>query len=480
MRKLWVAAATVLLGLALAPAASVAKGVGFAPPQYVDTEQAGGEPILLTDPSHHTIVYSAHEGTTHLYREGFFSPLGDVHFLGNYRNQVLLWTSKDGGASWQRVDFGGGFRTDPTKNSGFSDPDLTMDEGGRMYGTGINLVNDSLFASDDGGMRWDKGTAQCHDGDRPWLAGGKAGEVYMATDPAEDQLNHRVFMSEDGGQTCSATGVPDFGTYKPTGESYNGFGKLLYQPGTGRLAEPEVYMDDNGNVDGVGAGTWSPGDPAFTPHKIASTRMTAHWPAMAMDRAGTLYVVWDTDERQAGTSGGCNDAATPAPNTIRLSYSKDFGQTWSAPAAVAHPGNARAVWPWVMAGDPGKVSVVWYQTASGELPDLDCQTAHLFVYDANLQKADTGHPSGSPVNASGRPIHDNSVCQGGTTCVATGQDRRLGDFFSNALDERGCVIIGTADTMLRDPITGGVLPTSRPLFIRQNAGPALIGRNTCG
>jgi len=39
--------------------------------------------------------------------------------------------------------------------------------------------------------------------------------------------------------------------------------------------------------------------------------------------------------------------------------------------------------------------------------------------------------------------------------VATGQDRRLGDYFTNALDARGCVLISTADTRLVDPTTAG-------------------------
>ena len=48
-----------------------------------------------------------------------------------------------------------------------------QDAGGRVYNTGIDLVNDALFSSVDGGKSWDRGTAQC-DGDRPWLAGAKA------------------------------------------------------------------------------------------------------------------------------------------------------------------------------------------------------------------------------------------------------------------------------------------------------------------
>ncbi|MEA2427481.1 MAG: hypothetical protein QOF37_1109, partial [Thermoleophilaceae bacterium] len=129
----------VLLALAVPAAASA---VGFSPPQFVDRELAGGEPLTIADPVHHTIVYTSHEGTTHLYRPGIFAPLP---FGVNYRNQVNIWTSSDDGASWQRTGVAGA-SADPTKSNGFSDPDLTMDAGGRIYNTGINLVSDSLFS----------------------------------------------------------------------------------------------------------------------------------------------------------------------------------------------------------------------------------------------------------------------------------------------------------------------------------------------
>jgi hypothetical protein len=248
----------------------------------------------------------------------------------------------------------------------------------------------------------------------------------------------------------------------------------------GKLIEPVVYADANGKTDAVGAGTWSPGDAAFTPHKIAPTTMFAHWPALSLDSAGTTYLVWDTDARQAGTSGGCSGAASPAPNQIMLAYSKDFGRTWSAPIAVASPSNARVFWPWVVAGDAGKVSVVWYQTEPGELADLDCQAAHVHAYESTIMNATSTRRTAQTVDVVGRYVHFGTVCQGGTTCVATGQDRRLGDFFTNGLDARGCVLVATGDTRLTDPTTGLDYPTARPLFIRQSAGPALRGTGTCG
>src|SRR4051812_6502546 len=172
MKTSWLAAAAA--AFLLIPAAAFAAdgpAIGFDKPVYVDTELAGGEPLVFADYKHGTIIYSSHEGTTHLYRPGFTAPLGDLNFAGNYRNQVNIWTSKDDGKTWQRTVFGQtGFATDPTKNTGFSDPDLTQDEGGRVYDTGIDLANDALFSSNDGGLTWDKGNADCHDGDRPWLA----------------------------------------------------------------------------------------------------------------------------------------------------------------------------------------------------------------------------------------------------------------------------------------------------------------------
>ena len=473
--------AALLVAAAPGSGTVAAAGVRFATPVYIDQQLAGGEPEVVSDRLHGTLVYTSHEGTTHLYRNGLItSPWGDFSFVTNYCNQVNVWTSRDGGVNWFRDRYlGSPCPSSPAINTGFSDPDLTMDAGGRIYNTGIDLANDAVFSSADGGVSWDRGTAQCHDGDRPWLAGGRANEVFMGTDPVEDALNHRVFVSTDGGTTCSATGIPDFGT-TADGGSYTGFGKLFFDQARARLAEPTVYNDANGNQIGIGVSTWSRGDAAFTPHFVArSGPLVGFFPVIAVDRNNTIYSVWTPDQRQAGTAGGCSGAQTPAPNSVQMSFSKDWGKTWSAPATIVKATNARVVWPWVIAGDAGKVSIVWYQTDSGELADLDCQPAHIHAMEATLLNATSSGRSVGVVDAAGRVIHYGTVCQGGTSCVATGKDRRLGDFFTNAIDARGCVLVATGDTMLTDPTTGQEYPTSRPLFIRQNAGPKLVGNGNC-
>lgn len=56
--------------------------------------------------------------------------------------------------------------------------------------------------------------------------------------------------------------------------------------------------------------------------------------------------------------------------------------------------------------------------------------------------------------------------------MATGQDRRLGDFFTDAVDQNGCVMIASGETTT-DPSAA----TSRPLFIQQTNGDSLTGQS---
>src|SRR5438067_12083799 len=157
MKKLLVAAATtaVLGVLTIGGSAGTAlsakpPGVAFGPAVYVDQQLAGGEPEVLADPLHGTLIYTAHEGTTHLYRDGIVSsPWGNFDFIANYCNQVSVWTSRDGGANWFRDRYLGTQCPTNPAYTGFSDPDLTQDAAGRFYNTGIDLANDSLFSSVD-------------------------------------------------------------------------------------------------------------------------------------------------------------------------------------------------------------------------------------------------------------------------------------------------------------------------------------------
>jgi hypothetical protein len=133
----------------------------------------------------------------------------------------------------------------------------------------------------------------------------------------------------------------------------------------------------------------------------------------------------------------------------------------------------------VTAGKAGQVGVVWYQY--DRVTDPDCGTGKVSVMAARITGASTRHPRETVVDAAGRPIHDGAICAGGTACAVTvgvtGEDRRLGDYFTVGTDRRGCVIIATAETTLVDPVTGQRSPISHPLFLRQNKGKGLTGRS---
>jgi hypothetical protein len=451
------AAAAALL-LPVAPAS--AEPVTFHPAQYLDQTFPGGEPVVQVDTVHHTIVYSAHEGTTHIYRPGL-PALETLNFFSAYRNQTKMWVSRDGGVTFKRIDFNGtGFATDPTRNTGFSDPDFAIDASGRIYNTGINLANDALFSSGDGGQTWDKGTIFCSSADRPWLAGGRPGQAWMS---ANTNLGgHEIFESTDGGNSCGTTGI----------KAPGGNGKLYYDHVRDVLIEPAQRSGQ------LGINVIKPGGTATFKGGVGGTSLYAHWPAIAQDGAGTVYLVWDTDERDSSAQSACGDAA-PLPNTVKMVSTKDLGETWSAPVTIAAPTGRRVLWPWVAAGDAGKVSVVWYQT--DKVADLACEGASLSIYHSTVLNADDpARRTMETIDAVGRPISvATSICQNGTLCVATGEDRRLGDFFTNAIDERGCAVIASGDTMIRDAVTGGERHVAAPLYVRQATGPRLIGAGDC-
>src|SRR5438270_12201676 len=265
------------------PATAHAARFGFTRPAFVDTTLAGGEPSVAYAVKSGLLVYTSHEGTTHLFSSGIpGAPAESGGFLANYHNQVNIWTSANNGQTWGLVPFGSA--TDPFA-TGFSDPDLTQDANKNIYNTGIDLANDALFSSQDGGLHWLTGTANCHEGDRPWLAGGGNNEVFLSTDTGES--GHEIFHSTDAGASCSPNAITNNGNV-PGGGTFQGQGKIYYDAKRGALLDPVYYYTSSGTVNGVGIGIL-PGasaafsNPAakFSDVEIAKTTAFSHWPSIS-------------------------------------------------------------------------------------------------------------------------------------------------------------------------------------------------------
>jgi hypothetical protein len=123
--------------------------------------------------------------------------------------------------------------------------------------------------------------------------------------------------------------------------------------------------------------------------------------ASAIDQAGNVYEVY---------SDGVN---------LFYSFSTDHGQTWSGPYQVNQAPSSWAIEPWIAAGAPGKIDVVWYGSSncgSGITDVNTCQSSATWnVYFAQNLDA-LSNPTGfNQVEVTGT-IHEGPVCTNGSGC----------------------------------------------------------------
>lgn len=430
--------------------------LSFEEPTYVDKTRAGGEPLVATLPDGR-LMYSAHAGTTHVFAPEGANP-GSTAFIENYEGQTYIWTSDDNGKTWQ-------FRPrtiapDGVPASGFSDPEIAIDSDGNVYFSEINLANVAVSSSQDNGESY---TLENYFGaimtDRQWMEADRPGELYFVANafgggtgtPPDPSLGHYITKSTDGGKTF-ATNVPDK-------EGGSGLGDIRVDKRTGTVYEAHF----KGGVLSMAAfRNAREGDLVATDTNVVAegVDMLGHWPAFDLDPSGNLYITWDQGE------------TADRPAGIYFASSKDGGRTWSEATRV-NTGKNTAIWPWLAAGDDGRVAVSWLE-ADVELPEHDAETPGEHGWRIRAAATVTGlgcktssTPSFSIATATQEPVHTGTICQGGTTCQAQLIDRRLGDYFSMDVDGTGHMYMGYSDT--RTP--GAV---SLPGFVRQSGGPSLL------
>jgi hypothetical protein len=437
--------------------------LSFEDPTYVDTARAGGEPLVATLPNGR-LLYSAHAGTTHFFTPEAPNP-GTSAFVENYTGQTYIWTSDDNGKTWD-------FRPrtiapDGVPASGFSDPEFAIDSDGNVYFSEINLANVAVSSSQDGGSTY---TLENFFGaimtDRQWMEADRPGELYFVANafgggtgvPPYVGTGHYIAKSKDGGKTFT-TGIPDR-------EGGSGLGDIRVDKRTGTVYEAHFR---GGTLSMAAFRNARQDDLTATDVNVIAEDVTmlGHWPAFDLDPSGNLYITWDqgdSGERDAG---------------VYFASSRDGGRTWSTPVRV-NTGTQTAIWPWLAAGDDGRVAVSWLE-ADVALPDHDAETPGDHGWRIVAAATLTGlgckgsaTPSFTTAVATTEPVHTGTICQGGTTCQAALIDRRLGDYFSMEIDGTGHMYMGYSDT--RTP--GAV---SLPGFVRQSGGPSLLApRSTPG
>lgn len=424
---------------------------------YVDRNRAGGEPVSVVAQDG-SLSMSAHAGTTHIYKDPAALP-GAGDFANGYTNQTLNWRSTDGGKTWAYIGLNGTGRGPHTlASSGFSDPDYAIDAGGRIYNTEINLANVAVFSSGDDGQTYTRGNPEVTSGDRPWLTAAAKDEVYLYVNTLQ-----QIFRSTDGGVAW---------TLQSRGNAAGPDAKMYVDP-----RNPKTGLIGPHNPDGVAISkdqgkTWE----AFDGAELGPT--VDFFGAVAVDQAGYAY------RAAAGGYKGGNDST--ADGEVTFNWFDRKTNEWS-PEAVTIPTPAGdSLWPWVVAGDDGRVAVAWLQSLEKSPQQFHVYVAQTLNAHGTKVRCSNGStklvpPRWSVTNASKKPVHTGPICLDGTSCNASPDfpegDRRLGDFITINYDKDGTLFVASADTTLRTAAEGGsVKPVGNPIFIKASKGAKMTNK----
>lgn len=189
---------------------------------------------------------------------------------------------------------------------------------------------------------------------------------------------------------------------------------------------------------------------------------------MTIDRGGNLYYTWSQTQGASTTSsqGKRTDPGSPREKAgeqdIYYTYSTGGGLTgtWATPINLTKESGDSAVFPWMVAGDPGQVDLVYYKSNSGlnsnvalvdesgqpcdddAAPGCDPNPAVWNTYFAQSQNALNTGANFKSVQVTAQPNHIGVLCTGGLGCD---EDRDLLDFITVDVDRLGAAHIAYSD-----------------------------------
>lgn len=421
----------------------------FEEPQIIDEVRAGGEPSVEGLPDG-TLAYAAHASTTLFNRDN----MPDPDFVTPYTGATYLWRSIDGGDTWRYIGLLGTEVGPHATVSGFSDPDFAVDAAGNLYTSGINLANVYVAKSEDSGATWTGHPFATVMTDREWLAADEEDVVYLNGNQIPG--GRRMWKSNNGGLTFDLVNFVQLpGSGPPSKiEVDKSDGRLFFPAANGTVAVyPNARDGDFTRIDAA--------VPGGTPNAHGFLNN------LAIDRAGNVYLVTNTG------------------NEIRVSHSTNRGMSWQT--TVIHDTRAddtpevaeEVLWPWISAGEDGRVGVSWFQ-ADRPVANTNNTVASYRVYAAQTvtgrgwvdECGEEQPPVYEIAVATPEPFHTGTICSQGTTCQAAlpeAIDRRLGDYHTNSISAGGKFLIAYSDTSLKPD--GAV---SHPGFLRQSTGVDFI------
>jgi hypothetical protein len=514
----------LVLGPAAPTAATAAVPIGFEVPSVVDPIQVNGEPDIAVDRfgrvfssgptgtgTQRSVWYGSVDGG-HTFRiitpvppsafNSTVAPPGggdtDINFDGSGKQYfadlyalacLRTATTSNGGASVAQSPTGGCTDSGPGADRQWLmpwDPGIGVADPHNAYGGPFPMVYLEYNNVHSGG-HWVKSNSQLDP-----QPGGPGLNYFDATNgdtfpcsvtantfyapygadgyPSIDQVTGKVFQAE----------------YDNTNTTSGGTTSILLNIGT---------PGADGNLTFLDAPSLSKtcGDPAklitVATNVANNPNEAANFVVTSMDDARNLYAAWV----------GRGSLAASRQVYVSVASAASLWRQWSTPVQVSDgssaTGDATNIFPWVKAGGAGRADVVWYGSDVQANPSIDAsQKWNVFmaqvVYPTDSSGAVTENPgSVSLVKATPHPMHYNSACLAGSTCIASSGNRNLADFFNIAIDQTGA-----AEIVYDDTSNGLIQPVLAPAgshlidhdgaplvsVLRQSSGPGLYGNGVIG
>ncbi|HYR23454.1 MAG TPA: dockerin type I domain-containing protein [Chthoniobacterales bacterium] len=457
-----------------------------------------------------------------------------------------VWHSLDGGRTFKWVVNAAPLTGKVTTCHGGGDSEIAVDLNGRLYFNDLTLVNFSTARSDDFGVTFTCSNTGVPETavDRQWYAIDgdplNGGSIYLVNDiigPGAplcggSQGNNVLEMYRSPVTGLEPTAGIQFGPanhvsgLNTCNEGIMGNNEVSPVATTlGQPISPGVYatlaapvkhifvIHDNAFFNQIYIGRCFPvafgapvanvSDPSglnctdiLLADLGANQKTGANFPTMAIDKAGTLYAVWEQAQLGPETNT-VGDLAIHGDTVLKYSYSTDQGNTWSPPITIDTSGSPDGilhnnVFAWINAGDDGRVNIVWYGTNAvaneGSMFDFvgcgrnvlnpppqgkningpDAADGLWSVWMAQSTNAHAATPTfTAPVRASSHHVH-----RGGVMTVIGGQcgwaSRALGDYLQLRTGPKGEAHISYADS---NNIVGTL--AGHAMYVHQNGGTGL-------
>ena len=157
----------------------------------------------------------------------------------------------------------------------------------------------------------------------------------------------------------------------------------------------------------------------------------------AIDTAGNVYVTWCQYPLKSG-------GAYAGPGQIMLASSTNGGLTWSKPLQLNPPSQPTVIFPWITAGDPGRVDIAWYGAGpSGDKPGPDAADHALWdVTMAQSLNALAAEPTVTLTKVTDHHVKFSGISTGG---LGGSADRSLGDYLEVRTGLNGEAVLSYVD-----------------------------------